>query len=215
MVWRKCHPQQYHRKLYQHLVNQYRRGSVYLRDCYTFCWSRRDHRHQRNNRTNHYHYLLVSLLAVSPAYANEEPRVSNTSSPVAAATGNVTNQAVQFQNTGAPSRQYFNSGNSCNGATMTFSPFYMGADVKPKSYTHTDNYGAQLNFSVPLDGGMVELCKKIAKRQEEKLRLDYELVRALKCTEIMKSGFMFRPGSRVEVLCHDIIPIASYEKESN
>ena len=214
MVWRKCHPQQYHRKRYQHLVSHYRRGSLYLRDCFTFCWSRRDHRHQRNHRTNYYHYLLVSLLAVSPAYA-EEPRVSNTSSPVAAATGNVTNQAVQFQNTGAPSRQYFNTGNSCNGATMTFSPFYMGADVKPSSYTHTDNYGAQLNFSVPLDGGMVELCKRIAKRQEEKLRLDYELVRALKCTEIMKAGFMFRPGSRVEVLCHDIIPIASYEKESN
>ena len=214
MVWRKCHPQQYHRKLYQHLVSHYRRGSLYLRDCYTFCWSRRDHRRIRNHRTNYYHYLLVSLLAVSPAYA-EEPKVSNTSSPVAAATGNVTNQAVQFQNTGAPSRQYFNTGNSCNGATMTFSPFYMGADVKPKSYTHTDNYGAQFNFSVPLDGGMVELCKRIAKRQEEKLRLDYELVRALKCTEIMKAGFMFRPGSRVEVLCHDIIPIASYEKESN
>jgi len=132
---------------------------------------------------------------------------------VAAATGNVTNQAVQFQNTGAPSRQYFNTGNSCNGATMTFSPFYMGADVMPDSYTHTDNYGVQLNFSVPLDGGMVELCKKIAKRQEEKLRLDYELVRALKCTEIMKAGFMFRPGSRVEVLCHDIIPISTYLKD--
>ena len=96
---------------------------------------------------------------------------------------------------------------------MTFSPFYMGADVMPDSYTHTDNYGVQLNFSVPLDGGMVELCKKIAKRQEEKLRLDYELVRALKCTEIMKAGFMFRPGSRVEVLCHDIIPISTYLKD--
>ena len=39
--------------------------------------------------------------------------------------------------------------------------------------------------------------------------IDYELVRALKCTEIMKAGFTFRPGSRVEVLCHDIVPIVS------
>lgn len=209
MVWRKCHPQQYHRKLYQHLVNQYRRGSVYLRDCYTFCWSRRDHRHQRNNRTNHYHYLLVSLLAVNPAYSEEDPKVSNTSSPVAAATGNVTNQAVQFQNNGAPSRQYFVNGNSCNGTTMTFQPFYMGGDVHTDSYQRTSNFGLQIGFSVPLDGGMVETCKQIARRHEQKMRLDYELVRALKCTEIMKAGFTFRPGSRVEVLCHDIIPIAS------
>jgi len=41
------------------------------------------------------------------------------------------------------------------------------------------------------------------------MRLDYELVRALKCTEIMKTGFMFRPGSRVEVLCHDVVPIVA------
>lgn len=98
---------------------------------------------------------------------------------------------------------------------MTFSPFYMGNDVMPDSYTRTNNYGAQLNFSVPLDGGMIEQCKQIAKRQEEKLRLDYELVRALKCTEIMKAGFTFRPGSRVEVLCHDIVPIVSLTNESS
>ena len=132
---------------------------------------------------------------------------------MAAATGNVTNQAVQFQNNGAPSRQQFTGGNSCNGATMTFSPFYMGNDTLPQGYTRNNNYGAQLNFSVPLDGGMIEQCKAIAKRHEEKLRLDYELVRALKCTEIMKAGFTFRPGSRVEVLCHDIVPIVSLTNE--
>ena len=138
--------------------------------------------------------------------------MQNTSSPVAAATGNVTNQAVQFQNNGAPSRQQFTGGNSCNGTTMTFSPFYMGNDVLP-DYTRTNNFGAQLNFSVPLDGSMTELCKQIAKRHEQKMRLDYEMIRALKCTEIMKAGFTFRPGSRVEVLCHDIVPIVSIKNE--
>jgi len=54
---------------------------------------------------------------------------------------------------------------------------------------------------------MIETCKSIARKHEQKMRLDYELVRALKCTEIMTSGFTFRPGSRVEMLCHDIIPI--------
>ena len=62
---------------------------------------------------------------------------------------------------------------------------------------------------MPLDGGMIETCKAIARKHEQKMRLDYELVRAIKCTEIMKAGFTFRPGSRVEVLCHDIVPIVS------
>lgn len=172
----------------------------------------RDNRHHSGHRLLFYYYLIVGLLTIAPVRA-EEPTVSNNANPVAAATGNVTNQAVQFQNNGAPSRQQFSPGNSCNGTTMTFSPFYMGNDVLPDSYTRTNNYGAQLNFSIPLDGGMIEQCKQIAKRQEEKLRLDYELVRALKCTEIMKAGFTFRPGSRVEVLCHDIVPIVSLTNE--
>jgi hypothetical protein len=124
----------------------------------------------------------------------------------------VTNQAVQFQNNGAPSRQYFANNVSCNGATMQLSPFYMGNDTIPdesSGYVRTNNFGMQINFSVPLDGSMIELCKSIARKHEQKLRLDYELVRALKCTEIMKAGFMFRPGSRVEVLCHDVVPIVS------
>ena len=58
-----------------------------------------------------YHYLALYLLAITPAYA-EDPKVQNTSNPVAAATGNVTNQAVQFQNNGAPSRQIFGANNS-------------------------------------------------------------------------------------------------------
>ena len=134
---------------------------------------------------------------------------------MAAATGNVTNQAVQFQNNGAPSRQYFHGNNSCNGTTLSFSPFYMGNDttpMEPSGYVKGNNWGAQLSISVPLDGGMVETCKQIARRHEQKMRLDYELVRALKCTEIMKSGFTFRPGSRVSVLCQDIVPIVLIDK---
>ena len=135
---------------------------------------------------------------------------------MAAATGNVTNQAIQFQNTAAPSRQFFATGNSCNGTTMTFSPFYTGGDVhQEQNYSRTSNFGASINFSIPLDGGMVEQCKTIAKRTEQKMRLDYELVRALKCGELMQKGFMFRPGSRFYPLCSDVIAIAAYEKESN
>ena len=140
---------------------------------------------------------------------------------MAAATGNVTNQAVQFQNNGAPSRQVYGPNNSCNGATMTFSPFYMGNHTKPwdidsqgmrpSSYTMAENWGAQINFMIPLDGSMTELCKSIARKHSAKMDLDYELVRALKCAEIQQKGFMLVPGSRVYHMCSDVVPIVGFQ----
>ena len=50
---------------------------------------------------------------------------------------------------------------------------------------------------VPLDKRGLEQCRRIAKRQEEKMQLDYELVRALKCAELQRQGFTIRPGTRV------------------
>ena len=117
-----------------------------------------------------------------------------------------------MQNSGAPSRQFFAANSNCNGATAQVTPFYMGNDTVPmesQGYVRNNNWGMQVSLSIPLDGSMVELCKSIARKHEQKMRLDYELVRALKCTEIMKSGFAFRPGSRVEILCQDIVPIVS------
>ena len=131
---------------------------------------------------------------------------------MAAATGNVTNQAVQFQNNGAPSRQQYGSAISCNGSTMTFSPFYMGNDTSPyddEGYVISENWGFQINFSVPLNRDLTKQCQEIAKRQEEKMRLDYELVRALKCAELQQKGFTIYPGSRVAHMCQDIVPIQS------
>jgi hypothetical protein len=212
MVWNKRNSQWGHLGFCDNLFSNNSRRAVSTGDCGSSGRSCGEHRNRRSYPTAIYHYLAVGLLSVSPAFANEQPKVQNTSNPVAAATGNVTNQAVQFQNNGAPSRQYFASNNSCNGTTMQFSPFYMGNDTIPyehTGYVRSNNFGVQLNFSVPLDGGMIETCKAIARKHEQKMRLDYELVRALKCTEIMKAGFTFRPGSRVEVLCHDIVPIVS------
>ena len=131
---------------------------------------------------------------------------------MAAATGNVTNQAVQFQNNGAPSRQAYGSNISCNGSTMTFSPFYMGNDTSPydpEGYVISENWGFQINFSVPLNKDLTEQCQRIAKRQEEKMQLDFELVRALKCAELQQKGFTIRPNTRVYHLCQDIVPIQS------
>jgi hypothetical protein len=174
----------------------------------------------------YYYYILVGLLTISPVLA-EEPEVNNTSNPVAAATGNVTNQAVMFQNNGAASRQNYGSGIACNGSTMTFSPFYMGNHVNPysekedatglypSSYQLNENWGFQINFMVPLDKRGLEQCRSIAKRQEEKMRLDHELVRALKCAELQQKGFTLRPGSRVEHMCNDVVPISSLRNNVN
>ena len=166
-----------------------------------------------------YYYIAVCLLTVGPAFA--EGDTNNSSNPVAAATGNVTNQAVQFQNNGSMSRQNYGPSISCNGSTMTFSPFYMGnhtnpytadedsRDLYPSSYQLNENWGFQINFMVPLDKRGLEQCRRIAKRQEEKMQLDYELVRALKCAELQRQGFTIRPGTRVAFLCQDIVPIQS------
>ena len=126
---------------------------------------------------------------------------------------------MQFQNNGAPSRQHYGGGVSCNGATMTFSPFYMGNHTVPyddemsqRSYTIAENWGGQINFMFPLDVEGLRQCRRIAKRQEEKLRLDYELVRVLKCAELQRKGFTIIEGSRVFTMCNDVVPIVKYNK---
>ena len=65
---------------------------------------------------------------------------------------------------------------------------------------------------VPLDGSIVERCKSIAARQEAKMALDYELVRAKECASLQQKGFMLLPGSRVYHMCSDIIPISAWNK---
>ena len=180
----------------------------------------RGNRDRKRNRNYFYYGLIISILAIGvPAHA-EEGETNNTSNPVAAATGNVTNQAVQFQNNGAPSRQVLGPNISCNGPTMTFSPFYMGNHTTPyddhmdqQSYTVAENWGAQINFMVPLDGSIIETCKAIGERQKAKMELDYELFRALKCAELQQKGFMIRPATRVYHMCSDIIPIAAFKKQ--
>ena len=176
-------------------------------------WNYRNHNNRSGNRNRFNYLILLYLLSIgTPVLAEGED--TNVSNPVAAATGNVTNQAVQFQNNGAQSRQYYGPNISCNGSTMTFQPFYMGNHTKPldefmqpSSYTLAENWGFQINFMVPLDKSGYKQCKELAKRQEEKMRLEYEITRAHKCADLMKKGFMFRPNAPMSKLCQDIVPI--------
>ena len=221
LVRNRCNSLWRYTGLQHHLYtnNSWRRLSTgchnQISGCYNWFSSIGRYRHNKNHKHNRYHYLLVGLLTIgcTPAYADDD--TYNTAAPESTATGNVTNQAVQFQNNGAPSRQQYARGVSCNGSTMTFSPFWLASENKPydpESYSRGWNYGAQLNFMVPLDGETVERCKSIARRVEQKMRVDYELVRALKCAELMQKGFTLRPGSRVEHMCNDVVPIVSVIK---
>ena len=220
LVWKQC------RAVFQHCSSRYNilrercNQALVIRNSNKSCRPSRANRRNTRLHYKHYYYILISLLTVSPVLATEtDPEVTNNANPVAAATGNVTNSAVQFQNNGAPSRQNYGSGISCNGATMTFSPFYMGNHINPysekenmeglypSSYQLNENWGFQVNFMVPLDRKGLQQCRRIAARQEEKMRLDHELVRALKCAELQQKGFTFRPETRVAHLCSDVVPI--------
>ncbi len=138
--------------------------------------------------------------------------MSNIAGPTAGATANNTNQQVQVNNNGAPSRQHFGKGVSCNGTTMTITTLYLGNDTHSSEYTRSGNWGVQLGFAIPLDASITELCKDMARKRLSKDRLDYELVRALKCSELYDKGYMFRPSSPMSQVCSDVVSIAAYQK---
>ena len=146
--------------------------------------------------------------------AQESP-VSNIAGPSASATGNVTNQAVQVLQ-GPFAVNTYGGGIQCQGPTMSISPFVMGSrnyNWDPDSFeTGAGNAGLALGFNFPLDGSLVEQCKaaadaQIARNQAEadKARLDFELVRLLRCGEAMKSGIRFHPDSPYAGVCADVL----------
>jgi hypothetical protein len=99
---------------------------------------------------------------------------------------------------------------------MSISPFALGnfnSSKDPATYqSQNGNFGISMGFNFPLDGGLTELCKARAKteitRQQaeaDKARLDFELVRLLKCGEAIKSGVTFHPDSPYYKICADVV----------
>ena len=97
----------------------------------------------------------------------------------------------------------------------------MGNHVKPEipvdygSYVKNENWGFQVNFMVPLDKEIQNRCKSIGERQEEKMKLNYELIRIDNCSKLLQKGLMIKPGTRVSHLCSDIVSIKEYLKQQN
>lgn len=176
-----------------------------------------DRSHYRNTIV---HKLSISLYSIGvflsgTALAQSNPSNTNIAGPSASATGNVTNQAVQVLQ-GPYAVNTYGSGVSCQGPTLSVSPFLVGntsGSQDPKYYTtFNGNAGISLGFNVPLDGSLQELCKERARTEirrqgaeADKARLDFELVRLLKCGEAYKAGIMFHPDSPYYKICADVV----------
>jgi hypothetical protein len=176
---------------------------------------------RQNNRNTINHYINLCLYAVislgGAAYGQSAPAPSNTNiaGPSASATGNVTNQAVQVLQ-GPYAVNTYGAGVSCQGATFSVSPFALKSGNEsddPETFaSRNSNWGISAGLNVPLDGGLMELCKARAKieieRQKaeaDKARLDFELVRLLKCGEAIKSGVTFHHESPYAKICSDVV----------
>ena len=173
------------------------------------CWFNRNRRCEPHHQPHNYYKYLVGLLAIvccQPAFAEGVGVAAN---PQASISGSVANQAVQI-NQGSLSTQSFARGHFCNGAVLSFSPYYLQTESHfVEAVPLNRNFGAQMTISVPLDGSSVELCKSLARTKLQKERLDYELVRVKECINIFKSGFMIHPKSPFFPICQDVMPLPS------
>lgn len=160
--------------------------------------------------------LLLSLVFSAPAFA-ETPQNTNIAGPSASATGNVTNQAVQVLQGPYPITT-FGQGVSCPGPALTIAPFVTGNlnnNTDPYTYqTNSAGAGFTIGFSTPLNGTITETCLEAArttiernKAEADKARLDFELVRALRCGQMKQQGIHFHPNSPYAAICADIIVI--------
>lgn len=149
--------------------------------------------------------LILILFGLTKSKAQQAPSNTNIAGPQASATGNVTNQAVQVLQ-GPFAVNTYGNGTSCQGPALNLTTFgynSLSNNSDPTSYQQNSlNTGISAGFSIPLDGSLQELCKQrvrteIARQDAEaaKARLDFELVRLLKCGEAKKSGVDFHPSS--------------------
>lgn len=186
-----------------------------IRNNFTGRWNRGNRRYHSHNRHQYNNGNNVGICAViitgliyliqaPPAIADDGVSVS--AQPRTSVTGSVANQAVQI-NQGSLSTQSFSRGHFCNGPVISVAPYYLHTESETGSSSLSRNFGGQVSLSMPLDGGTVETCKALARKQLQKQTLDYELVRIRECMSIMERGFMIRSESPFSVICSDVVPI--------
>lgn len=171
---------------------------------------------------------------MTPAFAEGDVPVTAVANPQATSTGSVTNQAVQVLQ-GPYVTNSYGGGVSCQGPTFNLTPFltttnsgqtpfedFANLDNDPitplertgQKDNWSRNFGISGTISIPLDGGLQERCKAAAevwtnrqRAETDKARLDFELVRLLKCGEAMKAGIHFHPQSPYAKICADVVVV--------
>lgn len=187
-------------------------------------------------------YAIAALLISTPAYAEGDTPITAVANPQATSSGSVTNQAVQVLQ-GPYVTNSYGGGVSCQGPTFNITPFVTTTNSGQypfESYANLDNdlstppertgqkdnwaknFGMSATISFPLDGGLQARCKKAAdtwiKRQQaeaDKARLDFELVRLLRCGESMKAGVRFHPQSPYAKICADVVVIPPNDRAAS
>ena len=163
-------------------------------------------------------YCALVLLFAAPVVRAEEAPVTAIAAPTASSSGSVTNQAVQVLQ-GPYATNTYGGGISCQGPTMNVTPFVSSSfsgQTPWLSPEQQDNWsvnpGISATVSIPLDAQLQDQCKeavatRIAREQAEidKARLDFELVRLLRCGEAVKSGVYFHPDSPYASICADVV----------
>ena len=174
------------------------------------------HKNNRRGLRNYIHLGVYAIIALGCLPARAEPTANQTAvaSPTAVSSGSAVNQAVQVVN-GQYFQQSYGNGIQCQGTTLVVAPFVIQGLQAPAFETNSD-WGLSVQVSMPLDRGAVEQCRaavdtQIARQQAEtdKAQLDYQLVRALKCTEMIQMGAFLHPSSPYAGLCADVIAVGS------
>lgn len=205
---------------WNNLFGEHWRRKLATGDYCSGCWNYRNARHRKDHRNHQHHHqpfriqpvkLLLALAMLCGPVRAESDGTTVVANPQASSSGSVTNSAVQI-NQGSYSTQGFGTGHYCNSGTIVFTPFYLGGDVHSSSYSRNQNFGAQVSFSVPLDGSITELCKEVARKNIQRTKVDILLTRMRECTALYEAGYMIRPTSPYAKICDDVVPIAAYSK---
>jgi hypothetical protein len=127
-------------------------------------------------------------------------------------TFNLTPFMTTSQSGSRPFETYANVDNDVTtGMTIDGVP---GLERTGQKDSFSNNFGISATLSFPLDGGLQARCKTAAdtwtarqQAETDKARLDFELVRLLKCGEAKKAGIFFIPSSPYAKICGDVVVI--------
>mgnify|MGYP003639603480 CR=1 FL=1 len=173
--------------------------------------------------------LLVSSFG-SAAHSQGDTPVTAIANPQAVSNGSVVNSATQVLN-GPYHTNSYGAGIMCQGPTLNISPFLTTSTSGQwpyESYVDLDgdgtrdrtgqknswsfNPGVSATISIPLDNRAQDLCYQAASAQNArrnaetaKARLDFELVRLLRCGEAVRQGIYFHPDSPYASVCADVV----------